>query len=115
MKTMVGNNLKLFRDASNFTQQEIAEKLGIDRGAYANYESGNREMPFKLLTQISKVYGINLSVLFEEETATLEKDFICAFRKSKVCTEDQREINLFKTAVSNYMKVINLSKNEAEC
>jgi len=114
MKTMVGHNLKMFRDASIFTQQEIADKLGIDRGAYANYESGNREMPFKLLTQISKVYGINLSVLFEEETATLEKDFICAFRKSKVCSEDQREINLFKTAVSNYMKVINLSKDEAK-
>ena len=114
MKKIVGQNLKLFREASNYTQQEVADKLGIDRGAYANYESGNREMPFKLLSQIGDIYGINLSVLFEEETANLEKDFICAFRKSKISGEDQKEINLFKTAVSNYMKVITLSKDEAE-
>lgn len=114
MKKIVGKNLKLFREASNYTQQEIADKLGIDRGAYANYEAGNREMPFNLMTLIGETYGINLTVLFEEDTANLEKDFICAFRKNKISDEDQKEINLFKIAVSNYLKVINLSKDEAE-
>jgi transcriptional regulator with XRE-family HTH domain len=114
MKTIVGKNLKLFREAAEYKQQQVADMLGIDRGAYANYESGNREMPFKLLTEICEIYGISLSTIFEEEVATLEKDFMCAFRKSKTNNEDQKEINDFKTVVRNYMKICKLSENEAE-
>ena len=39
MKTIVSENLKKFRDSSDYSQLDVAQFLGIERGAYANYES----------------------------------------------------------------------------
>lgn len=49
MKMIIGRNLKMFREASNFTAQKFADLLSIERSTYANYEAGLRKMPFDLL------------------------------------------------------------------
>lgn len=113
-KLIVGKNLKLLRDAADYKQQEVADKLEIERGAYANYESGNREMPFNLLQKVCEFYGINMSILFEEDAALLEKDMICAFRKNKLSADDQKEVNYFKSVVRNYLKMTKLTLDEVE-
>ncbi|MBP1613940.1 MAG: family transcriptional regulator [Bacteroidetes bacterium] len=105
MKTIVSDNIKSFREAWNYTQSKVAAFLGIDRGAYANYESGNREMPYELMTKICELYGIDLSVLFEEDSSILEDELVCAFRLENPCDEDIKEISHFKQVVRNYLKM----------
>lgn len=105
MKTTVGNNLKLFRDYSNYKQYEIADYLGIERGAYANYESGSREMPYDLLVKISDFYGIDLSSLFEQDPVKSEENLVIAFRLKDRCEADLHEIVHFKKVVRNYLKI----------
>lgn len=112
-KQIVGKNLKLLRDSANFKQQEIADMLEIERGAYANFESGNREMPFKLLQKVCEIYGISFSDLFDENIAHVETDLICAFRKRKLSDVDQKEVNYFKSIVRNYIKMTKIAQNEA--
>lgn len=114
-KLMVSKNLKMLREAADYKQQEVADFLEIDRGAYANYESGNREMPLNMLQMICEKYGISMSILFESDAALLEKDMICAFRKIKLSAEDLKEVNYFKSVVRNYLKMTKLSSDEVEC
>lgn len=111
-RIIVGKNLKLFRDSADYKQQEVSDILGIDRGAYANYESGSREMPFKLLQKVCEIYGIGLSDLFEEDVARVEKDMIFAFRKNKLSVGDQKEVHYFKSIVRNYLKMSKLAQDE---
>lgn len=105
MKALIGANLKLFREAANYTQHYVAEYLGIERGAYANYESGNREIPYPLMEKVCELYGIPLSSLFENDTMKIENELFCAFRVNTPDHRDIQEIALFKAIVRNYLKM----------
>lgn len=105
MKTIVGENLKRFRDASEYTQDEVATYIGIVRGAYANYETGAREMPYDMLLKVCELYGIALSSLFEEDVKKIEDDLVCAFRVKDPNIGDIKEISHFKNVVRNYLKM----------
>ena len=46
---IIGRNMKALREANSYTQEQVAAYLGINRSAYANYESGEREAPIDVL------------------------------------------------------------------
>jgi transcriptional regulator with XRE-family HTH domain len=105
MKQRVGNNLRLLREKLNYTHEDVANYLGIERGAYANYDCGNREMPYDLMLKVCELYGLPLSALFEEDVAKLEEDLICCFRTDSLSKSDRKEIAWFKNIVRNYLKI----------
>ena len=105
MKNIVSENLKNFRDSSDYSQLDLAQFLGIERGAYANYESGSREMPYELVLKICELYGISISSLFEEDYSKIEDEIFCAFRLKNPNKEDIAEMSLFKNVVRNYLKM----------
>ena len=45
------SKLKEFRKKRRYTQQEMADLLGITLRAYRNYEYGSRQMPYKVLAE----------------------------------------------------------------
>ncbi|HEM9366171.1 TPA: transcriptional regulator [Streptococcus agalactiae] len=47
--------LKELRLEKNQTQQEVADKIGINRGSYSNWEKGKREPSFSKLIELSKL------------------------------------------------------------
>ena len=105
MKNVVSENLKRFRDASEYNQSHVADFLEIERGAYANYESGLREMPYDLVAKVCELYGISISSLFEEDFSKIENEIFCAFRLKNPNKEDIAEMSQFKTVVRNYLKM----------
>jgi transcriptional regulator with XRE-family HTH domain len=105
MKTIVSENLKKFRDSSDYSQLDVAQFLGIERGAYANYESGSREMPYVLVLKICELYGISVSSLFEEDFSKIENEIFCAFRLKNPNNKDIAEMSQFKNVVRNYLKM----------
>ncbi|HAI67921.1 MAG TPA: hypothetical protein DCM38_00620, partial [Gammaproteobacteria bacterium] len=50
--------LKLIRSFKNWTQEEVAEKLGISTHAYAKIERGETDVNLSRLQQIAKVMDI---------------------------------------------------------
>ena len=46
MNEMLGSRIKALRIAKNFTQEQVAEKIGISRQKYARIESGVNGYPF---------------------------------------------------------------------
>ena len=45
------SKLKQYRTQNKYTQQQMANLLNITLRAYRNYEYGNRQMPYKVLSK----------------------------------------------------------------
>ena len=45
------SKLKQYRIQHKYTQQQMADLLNITLRAYRNYEYGNRQMPYKVLSK----------------------------------------------------------------
>ena len=59
--------LKELRSACGISQKEIAEKLGITRSAYANYEQGTREPDFETLKKICFLFDCTSDYLIGKD------------------------------------------------
>lgn len=77
----IHERLANLRKMHGYTQQRVAEALGISRGAYANYEIGTREPDAKTLSALAELYGVSVDYLvgrtdnpaLPSETVTAEK------------------------------------------
>lgn len=105
MSTIVGNNLKKLREANCFTQSQVAEYLGIQRSAYSNYESGDREAPLDVLEKAAALFGCELSLIFEDDEKVVNDMLVTAFRVNNLSVHDMNEVAAFKNLVINYLKM----------
>lgn len=111
MSNVIGKNLAIFRKANRFTQEQIASYLGIQRSAYSNYESGDREPSLDILEKAATLLGCNLSMFFEEDEKVVEHMLVGAFRVEDLSVADMQEVAAFKKVVMNYLKMDNLLKS----
>ena len=51
--------IRELREDNDYTQQQIAEKLGTSQTMYARYERGASELPIRHLIALSKLYGVS--------------------------------------------------------
>lgn len=105
MSNTVATNLKKLREAARYTQDEVAQALGITRSAYSNYESGEREAPYDVLEKVSDLFGCDMYVLFEENEDADAMILASAFRLDGLTDEDAAEIVRFKDIVKSYLKM----------
>ncbi len=108
MDKIISNNLKVLRESSGYTQKQIADFLGLNRSAYANYESGERTAPLKVLEGVAKLFGIDVSMLFEEESANIKSSLLCAFRADGLTVDDMKQVAEFKDIAMSYLKMVKL-------
>lgn len=109
MNKIIAQNLKAFRSFNRFTQEQVADFLGLKtRSAYSNYESGEREAPLEVLEKCADLYGCDLSMFFEENEASAKEMLVCAFRVDSISPSDMEEIAAFKNIVKNYLKLNSL-------
>lgn len=104
-KMVVGRNLKALREANGYTQEQLANFLGIGRSAYANYEAGERETPMEVMERASELFGCELALLFDEDEQAVKNMLVCAFRADNLSVNDMKEVAAFKNIVLNYMKM----------
>lgn len=67
----VGNILKKLRLETGQNQTRFAEKLGISRSTYSNYENGNRVPDIETLMKIAKILDIPLKALLGLDDVSL--------------------------------------------
>ena len=58
-------NLRNYREAAGLTQQQVAERIGITKSTYCNYESGKREPDVAKIKKIAKALGVSADALLE--------------------------------------------------
>ena len=74
MKTRFYEYLTRVRNLRGYTQAQMAEKLGISRSTYTNYERGNRSPDLETLEHISDVLGCTLDELFGRSKAESDRE-----------------------------------------
>lgn len=53
--------LKALRMRNHFTQQDIADKLGVTRSTVSNFEIGRRKPEVDILEKLAAIYGVDLN------------------------------------------------------
>ena len=66
-----GETLKNLRTNQNLSQQQLADKLFVNRSSVANWESGRRIPDLVLISRISRLFNVDISVL--TNAANVEK------------------------------------------
>ncbi len=65
---MLSEQLKLIRKANGFTQQALADAVGIERSTYASYETGRNKPDVILLKRIANAFGVSSDFILEIDT-----------------------------------------------
>lgn len=65
---MLSEQLKIIRKANKFTQQGLADAIGIERSTYASYETGRNKPDAVLLSKIAKVFDVSSDFILEIDT-----------------------------------------------
>lgn len=104
-RLIIACNIKRLRDASGFTQDSVANYLNVNRSAYANYETGARELPLNLMEKLADLYGCEMYDLYSEDMDVVSRMLATAFRVDTLSREDMEQIAVFKRIVNNSLKM----------
>ena len=61
------SSLKYLREQNNYSQNTIAEFLGISRQMYIKYERGDVDPPVKIIEQLAKLYKVAYDVIIDDK------------------------------------------------
>ncbi len=60
MNEILGSRIKALRNAKNFTQEQVAEKIGVSRQKYARIESGVNSITLDILSKVAEVFDVTV-------------------------------------------------------
>ena len=63
----VNRKIRIMREIKNWTQEEMAEKLGMSHNGYAKIERGETKLYLEKLNQIAQIFNIDLSDLISDQ------------------------------------------------
>ena len=59
--------IKIMREMNQWTQEEVAEKLGMSTTGYAKIERGQTNVSVEKLKQIAQVFNLNVAQLLDDD------------------------------------------------
>lgn len=87
----IGERLRILRAKKNFSQEHMAEALGISRPAYVSYET-NRTKPVRRLPELARILGVT-------------PDYLLGYESSSSTQNDAS--NIIQLALKDYPSVAN--------
>lgn len=97
---VLAKNLKFFREAFGYTQDELGKKLNIQRQSYCNYENARRGPSIEQLIELAKFYKIPLEMLIlpqDQLTSTKNRYSVSKMLNDylSLSEENQKEVQSF--------------------
>ena len=96
----LAQKIKALRKTRGLTQEQLAEKLGVQRATISNYEIGRRSPHIKELERIAEALGVSLEYfgvgsnevhdLIARARVVFENPEICPTKKAEVYKEIMR-------------------------
>lgn len=96
----IGHKIKILRKARGMTQQQLADRLGLQRATISNYEIGRRTPHLNELSKVADVLGVSMEYfavqdddiynLVSRARMLFENDEIPASEKAKIYKEIMR-------------------------
>ena len=60
---MLKENISMLRSVNGYSQEEVAEKIGVSRQAYAKWEKGETVPDVERCQKLAEVYGVTIDSL----------------------------------------------------
>ena len=109
-KQILIKQLKFYREKRTFSQDFMAERIGITQPLYNRIENGSREMTINTLIKITEILDISMDSLFakEENTDTITKNML-ALLKGK----SQSDLEIVEEAMKTLLESLEKSRESA--
>ncbi len=97
--------LKRLRQENNWSQEQLAERIGVKRLAVGKYESGQTKPSAETLQKISEVFGVSIDYLLSDgpdklKTEISDKTLLEYMSEiEQMSEEEQRFVKYFLDAV----------------
>lgn len=104
MNALLGGRIKALRTAKHYTQEQIAEQLGISRQKYARVENGLNSITLDILTKIAEI----LDVTVADITKVLDEEPAVAYRSGEDGASSERIFDMLDLFYANkhmYMRL----------
>lgn len=100
VKRTIASNIKRARIASNMTQAEAADRLGITAQAISNFERGINGIENSLLLRMCEIYNTSMSNILGEENEQKENP-----GEGKLTEEDREMLEVFRLIPEEWRQV----------
>lgn len=108
--TVLSQNLKRFRQAKHFTQEGVAEALGVSTQTVSRWECGTTLPDASILPQIARLYCITIDDLFKE-TSIAYDNYACRLGCVYEATKKPED---FLRADQEYQKLLRSGDHSAD-
>jgi transcriptional regulator with XRE-family HTH domain len=102
----IGTKLKILRRGRKLTQEQLAERLGVNRATISNYEISRRSPSLKELKRFAEFYGVGLDYF---GVATKDEVFDLLSRAKEVFASDEiskeKKEDLYKEIMKLYLQI----------
>lgn len=90
---LFGKRIKELRKQSNYTQEQVAELLGIYQKQVGNIETGTTFTTMTNLEKFAEVFGVEVKDLFDFAHKKSREEIMCEINSiMEVATEDKLEL-----------------------
>jgi transcriptional regulator with XRE-family HTH domain len=98
---VLATNIRMLRHQANWSQEDIARKLGISIPAFSKIETGITDVNLSRIEQIANIFGVSLVRLLsaEEEHEQEEPQQVLIDEVRKKISEREDEINALQRKV----------------
>ena len=109
---MMSENIRALRKKLGYTQEQIADYLGISTAAVTQYETGARVVPATTVSKLALLFNVEEYEMYQEEPQQQQLLSAFAFRADELQTKDLKSISEFKKVVLNYFHLSTALRNE---
>ena len=71
----LGNNIKFLRQKSQYTQKQLAQRLGVSYQAVSKWETNSNTPDISLLPQIAALFDVSIDTLFSDDISAYQEAF----------------------------------------
>lgn len=106
MNKLLGERIKILRNAKGFTQEEVSEQIEISRQKYARIENGVNSITLDILSKIADILGVTVGDI----TKVLDETPVVEYRAGSEGTSTEQifeMINLFYANKHMYERLRN--------
>lgn len=106
MNELLGNRIKALRSARNYTQEQMADKIGVSRQKYARIENGTNSITLDILSKVAKI----LDVTVGDITRVLDETPIVTYRTGTEEASSQKIFDMLDLFYANKHMYIRLRR-----
>jgi len=108
VKKIIGENAKLARESSGFSQMNVAEFLKVDQSLVSKFEKGERTLQSGALEQLANLYGYKATD-FARDNGIPEQRTRVAFRSRGITVDDMEAIHDIRRIAMNLSSMADLA------